>query len=60
MIDFEIDLDLNWSEKCVIVATDITNQVATFSITDTKLYAKVVFLSAQDNTKTALTTKIRL
>ena len=36
LINFEINLDLNWSEKCVIVATAVANQGATFSITDKK------------------------
>ena len=31
--NFEIIPDLSWSEKCVLVATDVTNQGATFSIT---------------------------
>ena len=34
LINFEINVDLNWSEKCVIVATAVANQGATFSITD--------------------------
>ena len=46
----EINLDLNWSNNCVIVATVVANQGATFSITDTKLYVSVVTLSTQDNT----------
>ena len=25
LINWEIDLDLNWSKKCVIVATDVAN-----------------------------------
>ena len=33
------------------MATDIANQDATFTITDTKLYVPVVTLSTQDNTK---------
>ena len=36
---FEINLDLSWSEKCVIVASDVENEGAKFSITDTELYA---------------------
>ena len=36
LIDCEINLDLNWSENCVIVATNIAAQAITFSITDTK------------------------
>ena len=31
--NFEIIPDLNWFEKCVLVATDVTNQGTTFSIT---------------------------
>ena len=51
LINCEITLDLNWSENCVIVATDVANQGATFSITDTKPYAPAVTLSTQDNAK---------
>ena len=51
LITFQINLDLNWSKKCVIVATDVANQGTTFSITDTKLYNPVVTLSTQDNAK---------
>ena len=51
LINCEIDLDLNWSEKCVIVATAVGNQGVTFSITDTKLYVPVIILSTQDNSK---------
>ena len=51
LINCEINLDLNWSKKCVIVATDIANQGATFSIIDAKLYVPVVTLSTQDNAK---------
>ena len=51
LIDCEINLDLNWSENCVIVATNIAAQATTFSITDTELYVPVVTLSTQDNAK---------
>ena len=51
LINCEITLDLNWSENCVIVATNVANQGATLSITDTKLYGPVVTLSTQDNAK---------
>ena len=37
LINCEITLNLNWSEKCIMMATNIANQGATFSITDTKL-----------------------
>ena len=46
-----INLDLNGSEKCVIVATVLANQGAIFSITDKKLYVPIVTLSTQDNVK---------
>ena len=40
-----------WSAKCVIVSTNNANQVASFGITETKLYVPVVILSTQDNGK---------
>ena len=49
VINCEINLDLNWSEKCVIVATAVANQGATLLITDTKLYVPVVTLLTKDN-----------
>ena len=51
LINCEITFDLNWSENCVIVATNAATQATTFSITDTKLYVPVVTLSTQDNAK---------
>ena len=51
LINCEIDLDLNWCGKCVIVATDVANQGAVLSINDTKLYVPLVTLSIQDNAK---------
>ena len=44
----EVNLILTWSSSCVI--TD-SNGAGTFEITDTKLYAPVVTLSTQENTK---------
>ena len=51
LINCEVNLILTWSEKCVIVSTDVANQNATFAITDTKLYVSVITLSQQDNAK---------
>ena len=48
LINCEITLDLNWSENCVIVATNVAAQATTFLITD---YVPVVTLSIQDNVK---------
>ena len=50
-ISCEINLGLNCSKICVKVATAVPNKEATFSISDTKLYALVVTLSTQDNAK---------
>ena len=44
----EINLILNWSEKCVISEG---YRVKIFAITDTKLYVCVVTLSILDSTK---------
>ena len=49
LINCEINFILTWSANCVIVSTAISNQGATFAITDTKLYIPVVTLSTQDN-----------
>ena len=51
LINCQINLDLDLSRKCVIVATAVANQGATFSISDTKLYVLAVTLSTQDNAK---------
>ena len=49
LINCEVNLILTWSGNCVIVSTNVVNQNATFAITDTKLYVRVVTLSTQDN-----------
>ena len=51
LINCEVNLILTWSSNCVLIATDVQNQAATFEITDTKLYVPVVTLSTQENTK---------
>ena len=51
LISCEVNLILTWSEKCVIVSTDVAGQNATFAITDAKLYVPVITLSQQDNAK---------
>ena len=51
LINCEVNLVLAWSSTCVLIATGIQNQNATFAITDTKLYVPVVTLSTQENTK---------
>ena len=51
LINCEVNLILTLSSNCVLIATAIPNQAATFEITDTKLYVPVVTLSTQENTK---------
>ena len=51
LINCEVNLILTWSSTCVLIATDIPNQAATFEITDTKLYVPKVTLSTRENTK---------
>ena len=51
LISCEVELTLNWSANCVIISTDVANQVPTFTITETNLYVPVVTLSIHDNAK---------
>ena len=51
LINCEVSLILTWSANCGIVYTNIAHQGATFVKTETKLYAPVVTLSTQANTK---------
>ena len=51
LINCEVEFILNWSGNCVIIYTNIANQVPTFTITETNLYIPVVTLSTQDNAK---------
>ena len=51
LINCEVQLILTWSANCVIIYTNLNNQVPTFTITETNIYVPVVTLSTQDNTK---------
>ena len=51
LINCEVNVILTWSANYVIVHTDVVNQGATFTITETKLYLPVITLSTQDNAK---------
>ena len=48
LINYQINLILAWSKKCVLFNDTKTT---TFAITDTKLYFPVVTLSTQNNAK---------
>ena len=56
LINYKIDLELNWNNNCVMYGADTcaggnnTNDIeATFKITITKLYVPIVTLSTKDN-----------
>ena len=51
LIDFEINVILNWSANCVILSGTAANQATTFLITDTKLYVPIVYLLTQEYAK---------
>ena len=51
LINCEVNLILTWSADCVIIYTNVANQVPTFTITETNLYVPVFTLSTQDNAK---------
>ena len=42
---------MNWSANCVIISTNVANQVSKFTIAETNLYVPVVTLLTQDNAK---------
>ena len=51
LLNCEVELILNWPANCIIIYTDVANQISTFTITETSLYVPVVTLSTQDNAK---------
>ena len=51
LINCEVELILAWSKNCVIIYTNVANQVPTFTITETNLYVPAVTLSTQNNVK---------
>ena len=57
LINCEVELILTWSENCVIIYTDVANQVPTFTITETNRYVPIVTLSTQGNAKLLLQLK---
>ena len=51
LINCEVERILDWSANCVIIYTNVDNQVLTFTITETNFYVPVVTLSTEDNAK---------
>ena len=58
LIKCEINLILLWPTDCVIIYTNVANQIPTFAITEANLYSLVVTWSTQDNAK--LLTQLKL
>ena len=51
LINCEVELFLIWSADCVIIYSNIADQVPTFTITEANIYVPVVTLLNQDNAK---------
>ena len=51
LINYKVELTLDWSENYVIISTNVANQVPKFTITEANLYVLVVTLSTQGNAK---------
>ena len=48
LINCKVELSLEWYENCILSSA---GTAATFTITDTKLYASIVTLESEDNAK---------
>ena len=57
LINCEVEHTLAWSAGCVIISTNVADQVPAFTITETNLYVPGVTLSTQDNAKLLLQLK---
>ena len=51
LINCEVEIILTGSTNCVIIYTNVENQVRILTISKTNLYVPVVTLSTQDNAK---------
>ena len=51
LINCEVELMLDWSGNCVMISTNVVNQVPTLTITEENLCVPVVALSTQGNAK---------
>ena len=51
LINCEINLTLNWSNRCFIVDNPIASQESTLTVTDTKLHVPIVTLSTHVKAK---------
>ena len=60
LINCEFELILTWSDNCIIISTNVSNQNPIFTIIETTLHVPVVTLSTQDNAKSLSQLKSRL
>ena len=51
LFNCDVELILRWSRNCVMIYTNVANQVPISTITETDLYVPVVTLSTEDNAK---------
>ena len=51
LINYEIELDLQWAKNCVLIEQDDNITAANVTIASTKLYVPVVTMSINDNIK---------
>ena len=51
LINCQVEYILTWSAGCVIISTNVADQVPAFTITETNLYVPKATLSTQDNAK---------
>ena len=51
LINCKVEITLTWSADFVIIYTGVSDQVPTFTITETNLHVQVVTLSTEDNAK---------
>ena len=51
LINCELNLYINWSKNCLMIATNVVDKGGTLLITDAKHYVPVVTLSTQNNAK---------
>ena len=60
LINCDISIMLTWPKNSILVASFVTNQEPTLTITDTKLYVSVITLSTLSTRKIIETIRIRI
>ena len=60
LMNCDISIMLTWPKNSILVASFVTNQEPTLTITDTKLYVSVITLSTLSTRKIIETIRIRI